>query len=137
MTQRFIQEVTAWIGTPFVHQGRARGHGCDCIGLVIGAAAKLGLRVVDERAYARRPKSVLLRDKMREHLQPVSVDAMEPGDIMLFRIHKWPQHVAVLVDGGYMIHASADVGRVVKHRLDDKWRAHLDSVYRLIWSDHV
>ena len=31
-----MTEVREWIGTPYQHQGRAKGFACDCLGLVIG-----------------------------------------------------------------------------------------------------
>ena len=33
---RIIAEARAWIGTPYRHQARCKGVGCDCLGLVRG-----------------------------------------------------------------------------------------------------
>jgi hypothetical protein len=34
----FIAQARTWIGTPFHHQGRLKGVGCDCLGLIVGVA---------------------------------------------------------------------------------------------------
>ena len=36
-------EARRWLATPFAHQGRTRGLGCDCGGLVGGVAVALGI----------------------------------------------------------------------------------------------
>jgi hypothetical protein len=40
-----------------------------------------------------------------------------------------PQHLAVF-EGDNVIHAYESIGRVVEHRLDDKWRKRIVRVYR-------
>lgn len=36
MSVDIIPLARAWIGTPYLHQGRLRGVGCDCAGLLRG-----------------------------------------------------------------------------------------------------
>ena len=35
-SERVTAEARDWRGTPYRHQGRRKGGGCDCIGLVLG-----------------------------------------------------------------------------------------------------
>jgi hypothetical protein len=41
--EALVAEARRWLGTPFRHQGRIRGEGVDCIGLVLEPARALGL----------------------------------------------------------------------------------------------
>ena len=41
MSARVVDIARAWIGTPYVHQGSARGAGTDCLGLIRGVWRQL------------------------------------------------------------------------------------------------
>jgi cell wall-associated NlpC family hydrolase len=47
-----IKAARSWLGTPFAHQGRVKGVGGDCLGLLIGVAAELELRDKEGRLLA-------------------------------------------------------------------------------------
>ena len=36
MRDSIVAEARTWLDTPYLHQGRRKGHGVDCLGLVIG-----------------------------------------------------------------------------------------------------
>lgn len=127
-----IAAARACLGTPFHHQGRQPGVGLDCGGLMVVALRAIGLDPVDLPAYGRRP-----RDGMMERMldaQPlmsrVSIDLLQPGDILLMRFDAEPQHLALLA-GDTVIHAYEAVGQVVEHRLDSRWRRRIVRAYRL------
>ncbi len=122
----FVAAARAYIGTPFVHQGRSR-HGLDCVGLVVCAARDAGLSLVDRMDYSPDPGSLLIKELV---LQLVEVPDKQPGDVLLMRFQGEPQHSAVLA-GDTVIHGYATVGKVVEHRLDAKWQRRIVSVYRL------
>ena len=42
-TDRLVACARGWIGTPYVHQHRTRGHAVDCVGLIIGAGLEAGV----------------------------------------------------------------------------------------------
>ena len=46
------QQARTWLGTPFKHQGRVKGVGVDCLGLLIGVAQELDLRDAQGRKLA-------------------------------------------------------------------------------------
>lgn len=116
-----IREVESWIDTPFHHQGRLKGVGVDCIGLLVSVARNMGNPVEDVYGYSIHPRDFEMLNNMNRQLKRV-VGEPQPGDILLFKFNKYPQHVAVMVEDGYMIHALDPVGRVVKHRFDETWR---------------
>jgi cell wall-associated NlpC family hydrolase len=119
-----------YLGTRWHHQGRNTA-GLDCIGLVIVVAHDLGLSEYDICGYSRVPDGRTLRATMERQLLQVSRDP-QPGDILLFTFARVPLHTAIVTDtpsGLGMIHAYANVRKVVEHRLDDLWRSRIAGVY--------
>lgn len=137
-----VAEARAWLGTPFRHQGRRKGEGVDCIGLVVGVGAALGLidlagRSDEERrrlaTYRRTPNGFALRRGCDAVLDRIALRAAGAGDVLLFAGHRLPQHLGIVSDRGGaagLIHCNAEVGRCVEHRLDESWRARIVQAYR-------
>lgn len=135
MIQRssIISNARSWLGTPFAHQGRARGRGVDCAGLVIVVGRELGLFAPDFdcTGYGREPHLGLLPSLMDAHMDLLeSRAAAEPGDVLLMTFLREPQHCGILTDTGTLIHAFAGVGRVVEHGIDLKWARRVVAAYR-------
>ncbi|HSF96887.1 MAG TPA: NlpC/P60 family protein [Thermohalobaculum sp.] len=138
---RFIAEARAWLGTPWRHQASARGQGCDCIGLVKGAAEAAGLAAVDEaewRAEAAYPRAGTMRRLVRgcdRHLIRV-VGPPRPGDILVFALQGEPQHLGILTEAGTIVHADSVRAAVVETaippeaRIAGAWRLPALSVAR-------
>ena len=138
-----IAAAKEWIGTPFLHAGRDKSGGVDCIGLIVCVAEELGLcdargvplKKRDERGYGRSGVALKLRRALGECLAPVPLDAAAPGDVLLCRIGKTPQHVAFLshVKEQYtLLHALETAQKVTEHRLSDNWRRRFVSAYRFL-----
>lgn len=147
-----ITQARTWLGTPFHHQARLKGVGCDCLGLVVGVVDELGLKDkhgqllcwYDEIAYSKEPDGAYLTQKLTDLLEEVQVT--QAGDLALFAVRDNPQHLAIITDypcagvgravsakeiGGLgMIHAYAPARRVVEHRLDDDWNSRLVKLFR-------
>src|SRR5688500_4795322 len=113
-----VAEAKTWMGTPFKHQGRVKGLGVDCVGLIIGVAHTFQLTKFDYTNYSYTPDGFLMRQLLDQHLQSIAIQEAKAGDIMLMRFDVAPQHLAILSDYG-MIHAYAQVRRCVEHRLDE------------------
>ncbi len=129
-----IAEARSWIGTPFKHQGRLKGVGVDCGGLLICVGKALGVSDFDTTGYARVPYGRQLMVHCDEHLTRIGRDEFGPGDVLVMRWRRVPQHVAIVADGGFpcsIIHAFDQVGRVVEHRLDETWAARIMQAYRV------
>ena len=125
-----LAEARTWAGTPFRHQGRCKGVGVDCLGLVVGVARALGLSAADGAGYPRQPDGAALLAGLEEAYVPLGLGRQRPGDILVFRIRSTPQHLALLTEPGGMIHVHAAVGRVVETGLDATWAARLVAAYR-------
>jgi len=129
--EEIVREAREWIGTPYHHQGRVKGVGCDCAGLIIGIAHSLGISTFDYRHYSRQPDASVLLSLCDEYLDRVdSLDAALPGDVLIFLIRRQPIHMGILTEKGTVIHVWPSVGKVVEHILDEKWRRRIYRVYR-------
>jgi NlpC/P60 family putative phage cell wall peptidase len=138
---RIVAQARTWEGTPFHHQARLKGKGCDCLGLIIGVVAELGLTDrngklladYDEVTYSKEPDGEYLTAKLTALLDEVPKAEAQPGDLALFEMGNNPQHLAILTDyeGALgMIHCEAKRRCVVEHRLDDEWNNKMIKVFR-------
>lgn len=119
------------VGTAFHHQGRLKGVGIDCAGVVIVVAHELGLSEFDVTDYGRIPDGETIRSLLDEHMDPV--EKPEPGDVLLFRFTKHDQHLAILATHDQVmtiIHARGDIGRVVETSLDKVWKRRVTGAWR-------
>lgn len=138
-----ITEARSWLGTRFHHQGRKKGVGCDCIGLLIGVAEALALRSpvtgellthYDQVGYSRYPDGTALQHNLSEYLGEIPLSDMAPGDVALFQFESNPQHVGIISgygEGLGIIHCYAQARKVVEHHFDASWRARLVAAYSL------
>lgn len=134
-----ITQARTWLGTPFHHQGRLKGIGCDCLGMIIGIADELQLThddvllsSLDHTSYSHTPNTAALLTAMEAYLQEVT--DIQPGDIALMQIQNNPQHLGIITDypGGKLgiIHALSGQG-VVEHILSDNWKRRIYRLYRI------
>lgn len=134
-----VAEGRTWLRTPFHHQGRVKGVGVDCGGVPLETGKALGLLPADAviTGYPRQPDGTSLLAHCDRWLVRIPRTAMAPGDVIVVRFDRDPQHVALLGDyrhGGLsMIHALGTPdgrGEVVEHRLDAGTLARLVAAYR-------
>jgi hypothetical protein len=95
-------------------------------GLIIGVGKELGLLEFDTRAYGRIPDGQQLRALCEQHLIAKPIADAAPGDVLLLRFTRHPQHLAIVGDRGEpfsLIHAYADAGACVEHGADPKCSA--------------
>lgn len=137
-----IREARSWIGTPYHHQGRVKGVGVDCGGLIIEVGRATGLLVIDAaewkpfEGYGRAPNPARMERAMRQFLVRIPPSKRRPGDICWLAWRRdLPMHTAILARdrrGGRptIIHALAEVGRVVEHGFTHEWPARAHSWWR-------
>lgn len=135
-TDLVIAAARQCIGTPFHHQGRLAGVGLDCIGLVVHALRAVGMTVQDQTNYGKQPDGSALAEALLAHgAITVPSEERKGGDILLFRFHDEPQHVALATEKNDFIHAYAPAGKVVAVSLNEVWRRRLWGVYRFDFGD--
>lgn len=92
------QEAEQWIGTPFHWQGRVKGIGCDCKGLVAGVAAACGRDEADSiEALAGDYGDRVPVDRLKAGLARMfdRVSERQAGDVLLLRVGGKAQHLAI------------------------------------------
>lgn len=124
-----IAEARTWLGTPFHHQGRLKGVGVDCAGVVIGVAKALGLSDFDTTAYPRIPSAEQLRRALDANMESIFVQDAKEGDVLVFCFDREEQHVGFLSDVG-IIHSYSQVKKCVEHSLDATWKSRIRGAYR-------
>lgn len=130
-----VDAARSYIGTPFHHQGRAKGVGVDCVGLVVCAARDAGYTVRDVTNYPRDPDGASLERIVSGQLERVRL-GWEAGDVMLFWVARsgLPQHVGIFahdVESERPVLIHAPIGRcVAEHRLTPRMLEKLHSVWR-------
>lgn len=123
-----ITAARTWLGTPYHHQGRVKGVGVDCIGIIVGVAADLGFNIDKDtyRAYPRQPPrgKSMLHEFAAVCGDPINeIKDLKIGDLAIFwmsETSKRAQHCGIISDIG-MIHCYSTVGKVVEHPLDMFW----------------
>jgi len=123
-----VTEAREWIGTPFNHQAAVKQVGCDCAGMVKGVWRELGNDVsrvpVD---YPRTPSGGNLIKILDEFLDRTNTPMA--GNVIVFTLLNEPQHLGILTDTNTVIHAYQPLGKVVEHRIDDKWKKRITGYY--------
>ena len=133
-----IKKSREFLGVPWVHQGRSI-KGVDCVGFLLLAFKHINIDIIEIKGYSRHPDGVKLKKIMDEQPNLRRLKSNEPlefGDILLLRIRREPQHVAMLVpsttaDFG-MIHAyNGGDKKVIEHNYVDYWKNKVVAIYRL------
>lgn len=126
----FVTQARTWLGTPFHHQARLKGVGVDCIGLLTGVAAELGMDVSNvPSSYSRAPDVDMLFREIAQsgHLERATEPA--PGDVVFFRVFGTPTHFGLMTEHGFM-HADASFG-VVEVPFDGRWKSRVIGFYKI------
>ena len=129
MTPPVVLAARRWIGTPYLHQGAARGIGCDCLGLLRGLWRELhGAEPEQVPAYTPdwsepQGQERLLQAALR-HMPPAT-GPLAAGDVLLFRMRAGgvAKHLGLVSATGAapaFIHAYSGHG-VVESPLSAPW----------------
>lgn len=135
---QIVAKVREFVGTPHVHQGRRKGIGVDCVGLLTTTAAELDVSTYDRYDYEPLADMSHLVGLLDEHAIRIAIADIQPADIVVLDIEGQP-HLAIIGDypfgGMTMIHALVARGKVVEHRLDSVWRSKIIGAWA--WPDVV
>lgn len=141
MKEKITKTARSWIGTPFKHQGRIKGLGVDCVGLIVCIAAELNLTTQNGSAIASYDVSdydiisdgYALENFLDENL--IRLESLEVGALVLMSFDSNPQHLGVVSDyleGSFgLIHADLKAGEVVEHHLDAHYASKIKKIYKL------
>lgn len=127
--KQLVEKAREYLGTPFHHQGRCKGIGVDCAGLIVCSARELGIDVVDSPTYSRLPDGRTLQACIERCMVEVPLEQARDGDMLVFRMVRYPSHVGLKTDKGF-IHTYSGVGRVVEHGYVEPWVSRTVAAYR-------
>jgi len=129
MQDAIISAARSQIGVKFQHQGRVAGLALDCAGLAAYVAGQIGAEFNELPGYGRVPNNGLMESVLDGQPCLTRVYDRQPGDILLMRFSREPQHVAIFT-GENIIHSYEAVGQVCEHRLDSVWERRIVRIYR-------
>jgi cell wall-associated NlpC family hydrolase len=132
--EEFVAAARSMIGNTWSHQARSPGVAVDCGGLVVCAAAMVGITMSDEFGYSRRPWVERMLGAMArnfERIDDLDLRNAPLGAVLLFGIKKRdrPQHLGVWVGGDRFVHSWADYRQVIESSYEPYWRDRLHSVW--------
>lgn len=134
--QLILQEADEWIGTPFIHGQKAKGFGCDCVGLLLGVFQSVGLlQDCDPGFYTpdwwvHKDEENYL-DRILFYCDNIDVQEKDIGDILYFKFARVVGHAGIYIGDNEFIHAVTEVG-VIKSSLETKsWSRRLQGVARI------
>lgn len=125
---KIIAAAREYVGTPFHHQGRAKGAGIDCAGLVECVARDVGYDVPIHDGYGETPFAGLLQKTVEQYLAPTT--ELAPGCVLLIKFPQMsaPSHLAIYT-GRNIIHAWSKPGKCVEHIYDQTWKSRTVRAY--------
>ncbi len=120
-----VAEARTHLGTPYLHLQRSSRF-MDCVGLIIVIGRKFNLGDYTREDYDRIPDPVQMEAELKSRLDQIPIIEAKPGDIYWLSFARVPRHVGIIGEyehgGQTLIHSYAEMGRVVEHRIDHKWR---------------
>lgn len=125
---QIVAEARTWLRTRWLHQGRLRGVGVDCVGLAyeVGKAfQQFGEPPPPLPPYERTTADNLMLRLCQQFLarRPGRIPAV--GSVVALRVDLRQRHMGIIGDypggGASLIHAYAVNREVVEHRLDAEW----------------
>jgi hypothetical protein len=141
LDRRLIEaKAREYVGTPFHQQGRVKGLGMDCAGIVLCVGEDLGLCYRDGRKihrfdykdYGMFPVLDAMQTEADKIFVKKALNEMIPGDILTMRAPFIVHHMAIvsqLKQGLGIIHAYGGVGKIVEHLLDERWAGRIAGVF--------
>ena len=138
-SDRIVEKAREWIKTPFHEQGRHKGIGCDCIGLILGIAKDIGAVSLtgkpwdecDISAYDTDKDSQMMLELLPKHF-PVSETQLKLGNILLIEIVPNQYHVCLITDDDPLkiIHSCNSLGFVMEHRIIPSWKDQIKGIFK-------
>lgn len=151
----FIATARECVGTPFQHQGRHRGIGLDCSGLLLYVAKKLSLKdtsgkpfeLDDYPDYSAQPLDEQLHHECEKRLIARNdYPPIIPGDVVTLRFPPMALFALVkdfrqfpITHGGIVSSVQGELGlihgysggnqKLVEHRMDAAWLRRIAGVF--------
>ncbi len=103
MTNRetFLKIAHEWEGVPWARVGTEKARGVNCLGLLVGIAKECGFleRLMEEETganFVAPPVKGHFLGRARACLDTIHMKDALPGDLILYRIGREPQHLTII-----------------------------------------
>jgi len=122
-----------WKSTPWSHQGRLKGVGVDCAGIVLGVGLTCGCLPhdgsADIRGYGRQPDPFKMKTALDRLFLRVPKDERKPADIAWMRAVDHAQHLGILTFRNTLIQA-VNYRNVEEAPIEDAIEKRIVAIYR-------
>ena len=104
-----VSEAESWLGTPYHHEARIKGHGVDCAQILVGVFANVGL--IEPVRLPHYPMDWNLHRDEERYLDILARytreigSAPRPADIVVWKFGRCFSHGAIVVAWPVVIHA--------------------------------
>lgn len=142
-----------YIGTPFQHQGRIKGRGCDCVGLPYCVAEELGvpdrtgkkINKHENANYPAQPTDAYVHTECQRLLIEKPLDQMAVGDVLTMKMPSIPCHVGIVCrmyvgtpnECFGIIHSFSLAHKVVETVIDAKLRGRIHGCFNFPGVENV
>jgi len=139
--ERLEAAAAAWEGTPFCERSAVRGAGVSCSMLCFSVYHDAGwlpdLVVPNAPVGWSRSQNRSIMEEYLDHgeglewfARVAAVDAMQPGDLLGFRLGHCIHHLAILLGGGRVVSSVEQLGVRISPCLQPVWFKRLAAVWR-------
>ena len=132
-----ITEARQWIGTRWQHQASLKGVACDCVGLIRGVYRELtGINIEVPIDYPATwhlfKEEPWLYTECQKYLREIPLQEEKAGDVLVFKMRPRfvAHHCGFLTKEDTLIHAFAEVQKVVEVGYDENWRKWAVAAFR-------
>jgi cell wall-associated NlpC family hydrolase len=128
----FVNNARSLIPTRWVHEGRSKELGLDCVGLAIVAANMSGGEIDIDLSYAKGDEFSKLIRVLNDKCFRIDCSWKEVklGDILVFRGSNMRNHIGIYSGNGKFIHSQNGGSRcVIEQEFIGSWRMDLVHVY--------
>lgn len=115
-----------WLLTPFHHEARVKGHGVDCLQLIIGVYQEAGLLPADiDKDVYPYAYDAHLHDPEEQYIAAleshgwIEVDQPHMGDVVLIKVGRRYSHGAIAIDYPLCIHSYIGLGVCYVDAIED------------------
>lgn len=129
MRDLIVQNALSYEGTRWKHQGRTPHVGLDCAGVLVCAYKEAGLCVEDDPNYSVNPEPNRMGKMLQKNAKRINFNERLPGDFVWLRFSD-PQHLALLCNDDWIVHAYLQVKKVVVQRWDSQMQSRLVATFR-------
>ncbi|MCD7744706.1 MAG: NlpC/P60 family protein [Lachnospiraceae bacterium] len=103
---QIVNYALQFVGNPYVYGGTSLTNGADCSGYTYSVFANFGiklLRTADEQMDG--PSASQISSGYTAGVE-VSLDSIQPGDLLFYGTTSYASHVAIYIGNGQIVHAS-------------------------------